>query len=914
MKQIKACLSLLLAFALLFTSLPTYAFAEKASDTQQSTEATASFSQTNPIYEDVLNPEDIRKLQESNPDFSAPHGIKPYAASGEDTENLKTFSDDLEAADHIRQELENRSASISFIYVTKEHYSTTSEYKALFDRLFELGLEETGIPTEGDYIRFQWGHWDGHISTGSDTEGNYYYQLTFDMIYYTTKEQEQTVSEEVQKVLKQLDLNGKTTFEKVQAIYHYLVTTVTYDYDTLEDNSYLLKYTAYAALINKTAICQGYAVALYRLLMEAGIPSRVIRGVSSNQNHAWNIVKLDNNLWYNADSTWDSNSYPETGVYSWFLLSQESFSNHTRDEMYQEEEFNTVYPMSSDDHPIDISNADSTLESESFFYNGTNQTPAVIIRGLTEGTDYAVSYDNNIHAGTAAATATGINGHTGSVTLPFTIKQVQNTWTSELTCKDVIYGNQPKPSASASFGDIVYTYSSDEDGTYTNEIPDDIGIWYVKATVPETADYTGLTSTVSFSIDKTIDISEGNAVLSEDTFTYDGTEKTPSVTIAGLTEGTDFAVSYSNNIHAGTAAAIITGINDYTGSITKKFIIKQAKNNWTSELTCKNITYGSKPKPSASARFGKVSYTYSSSKNGTYTDEVPTAVGTWYVKASVAKTADYAGLTAVVSFKIKAKTMSGVSAKGFTGYYDGKSHSIKVTAPSKAKVTYSTSKNGSYSSKNPSYKKAGTYKIYYKVSKTGYSTVSGSATVKIKLKQPSVTVSNTSSGVKVKWSKISGATGYRIFKKTSEGWKRIKTVTSGSTVTWTHTDVKNGSKYIYTVYAYNDNIKSTHISGKTIYRLTRPAISSLKNSSRKKMTVKWKRNTKATGYQIQYSTSSSFKSYKTTTVSKNSTLSKTISSLSKGKRYYVRIRSYKTVSNKKYYSAWSAIKNVKISK
>lgn len=788
MKKIKACLSLLLAFALLFTSVPTYALAEKASDAQQNTETassstqqnaeitasntdddttTTTFSQINPIYEDVLSLEDIQEQPGSAPDASSPYSAAPYAASGEETEDLKTFSDDLEAADHIRQELEKRSAVISFIYVTTEHYSTNSEYKALFDKLFELGLEETGVPTEGDYIRFQWGHWGGEISTGSDDEGNYYYQLTYNMTYYTTQEQEQVVSEEVQKVLNQLELDGKTTYEKIESIYHYLVTTVTYDYDNLEDTSYLLKYTAYAALINKTAICQGYAVALYRLLMEADIPARVIRGVSGNENHAWNITNIGN-YWYNADSTWDSSSYPEDGAYSWFLLSPDSFTNHVRDEMYEETDFHAAYPMGYKN------------------YDPETMTP--------------------------------------------------------------------------------------------------------------------------------IDISNETAVLDKNVVTYDGTEKTPAVTIEGLTEGTDFTVKYSNNIHAGTATATVIGLDIHVGSIPLEFTINQAQNTWTSELTCKNITYGSKPKPSASASFGKATYTYSSSKDGTYTDKVPTAVGTWYVKATVAKTADYTGLTAIASFKIKAKDMSDVSVKGFTGYYDGKSHSIKVTAPSGTKVTYSTSKSGSYSSKNPSYKKAGTYKIYYKITRTGYNTVSGSAAIKIKLKQPNVAASNTASGVKIKWSKISGATGYRIYKKTSEGWKRIKTITSGSTVTWTHKDVKNGSRYVYTVYAYNDNVRSTYMSGKTTYRLTRPTISSLKNSGSKKMTVKWNRNTKATGYQIQYSTNSSFSSYKTTSVGKNSTLSKTISSLTKGKRYYVRVRAYKTVSDKKYYSAWSAAKNVKISK
>ncbi|MGN0521626.1 MAG: leucine-rich repeat protein [Eubacterium sp.] len=79
----------------------------------------------------------------------------------------------------------------------------------------------------------------------------------------------------------------------------------------------------------------------------------------------------------------------------------------------------------------------------------------------------------------------------------------------------------------------------------------------------------------------------------------------------------------------------------------------------------------------------------------------------------------------------------------------------------------------------------------------------------------------------------------------------------------------------------------------------------------KGFTVKWKKlTTQTTGYQIQYSTSRKFTNAKTVTVSKNSTTSKTISKLSAKKKYYVRVRTYKTVDGKKIYSAWSSAKSV----
>ena len=94
------------------------------------------------------------------------------------------------------------------------------------------------------------------------------------------------------------------------------------------------------------------------------------------------------------------------------------------------------------------------------------------------------------------------------------------------------------------------------------------------------------------------------------------------------------------------------------------------------------------------------------------------------------------------------------------------------------------------------------------------------------------------------------------------------------------------------------------------------SVSKLKQGS-KKFTVKWKKQTsQTTGYQIQYSTSSKMSKAKKVTVTDNSTTSKTVKKLKKGKKYYVRVRTYKTVKingkNTKIYSGWSKVKSVKV--
>jgi len=134
----------------------------------------------------------------------------------------------------------------------------------------------------------------------------------------------------------------------------------------------------------------------------------------------------------------------------------------------------------------------------------------------------------------------------------------------------------------------------------------------------------------------------------------------------------------------------------------------------------------------------------------------------------------------------------------------------------------------------------------------------------------------------------------------------------------TYADTKantNGTKYTYKMVAKASTGDSTLSKSVAVYRVARPSISSATNSASKKMTVKWGKNAKANGYQIQYSTDKTFKSgNKAVTVTGAVTVSKVIGSLTKGKTYYVRIRTYKTVGSAKYWSVWSAAKSVKISK
>lgn len=178
------------------------------------------------------------------------------------------------------------------------------------------------------------------------------------------------------------------------------------------------------------------------------------------------------------------------------------------------------------------------------------------------------------------------------------------------------------------------------------------------------------------------------------------------------------------------------------------------------------------------------------------------------------------------------------------------------------------------------------------------------------------TVANATSYMTVSWNKVNKASGYYVYRSTNgKKFTKIATVKSANTAKYSDKKAtKNGQKYVYKVVTYyngNQTVSSAYSAAKTGYRLSTMKVSSLTNKRGKKVYIKWKKNSKSTGYQIKYVTG---KSKAKTVKASSKAKTKTISKLKKGKTYKVRIRSYKKVSNVTYYSAWSKQKSVKIKK
>lgn len=245
--------------------------------------------------------------------------------------------------------------------------------------------------------------------------------------------------------------------------------------------------------------------------------------------------------------------------------------------------------------------------------------------------------------------------------------------------------------------------------------------------------------------------------------------------------------------------------------------------------------------------------------------------------------------------KIKAVSLSSSS---YT--YDGSAKKPGVTvtdangakiASSNYSVAYSNNVKKGTATVTVTFKGnySGTVKKTFKINPAKVSNVklsSTSYTYNGKTKTPSVTVKDS------KGRKLKNGTDYTV--KYSSGRKNVGR------------------------YAVKVTFKGNYTGSKTVYYYIVPKSTSISKVSalKKGFKLSWKKQkTQTTGYQIQYSKSSKFKKAKTVNVSKNKTTSKSVKKLSSKKKYYVRVRTYKTVKidgkTKKVYSSWSKTKKVK---
>ena len=337
MRKVKRVFAWLLVLVMVMTNLPVYAAAEQTTAPQ--VEVTGS---------NLLAPEICAE--------------DPVLLMQADTSRSIDYLTIEEAALSLRGSLKSRQSEIT-LYVQVPQASVDT----VWSDVYEQAVAHTGNPDEGDYI-----HYHVHQITATPTytveDGVACVTLRYTFDYWSTAEQEAEMDTAFASLMDQLNLSGKSDYQKILSIYHYLTANITYDYTHKDDVVYKLQQTAYAALLHKTCVCQGYANLFYRMALAAGLDCRIIAGTSNDENHAWNIVKLDG-AYYNVDATWDAQGYQSGNTYGYFLRSESNFTDHTRDDKYLTDTFLAEYPMAASDYPMDVL---TNQQDGNFQYSVTN--------------------------------------------------------------------------------------------------------------------------------------------------------------------------------------------------------------------------------------------------------------------------------------------------------------------------------------------------------------------------------------------------------------------------------------------------------------------------------------------------------------------------------------------------------------
>ena len=278
----------------------------------------------------------------------------PAFAEEAHAEEYVTLGNTSDAAVYLTEHMTAREESISIAFPV----GGKTPKEAVRD-VYDSALAHTGIPDQGDYLKNTYASMHYNYTTdGSDVE------VTYTVRYRTTAEQEEAVGKRIDELRDELNIDELDDFGKIKAIYGYITSHVKYDYDNLNNPDYPIKYTAYAALFDGKAVCEGFTLLFYRMALTYGVDSRVIIGTSmySDRGHAWNLACIDG-LYYNLDCTWDAGGSPTTYVY--FLKNDAAFqSSHFRKEEFADEAFYQAYPMGEKNYALPIKFGDKVYTDE----------------------------------------------------------------------------------------------------------------------------------------------------------------------------------------------------------------------------------------------------------------------------------------------------------------------------------------------------------------------------------------------------------------------------------------------------------------------------------------------------------------------------------------------------------------------
>lgn len=253
-------------------------------------------------------------------------------------------------------------------------------------------VAHTGDPCEGDYLRYHRGgcqrEWYPSNINPNPSASTYTVTLSirFEQEYYSTADQEQAVTERLGEVTDELDLTGKSDYDKVKAIHDFICQNNAYDYANLGNDAYVTKFSAFGALIDGASVAQGYANLFYRMCLEAGVDARIVGGTADNGEgeapHVWNIARIGG-IYYFVDVTWDDFvdvTWDDFGG-NYFLKGLDSFGDdHWLDDEYLTDEFADACPISHEDY------------ERSYYDDYTDEEPSFVKASLFLGGQIGVNF------------------------------------------------------------------------------------------------------------------------------------------------------------------------------------------------------------------------------------------------------------------------------------------------------------------------------------------------------------------------------------------------------------------------------------------------------------------------------------------------------------------------------------------
>jgi hypothetical protein len=321
-------------------------------------------------------------------------------------------------------------------YFTVRYNASLSALEAATDTLINdvLAYDDPATTSDLDYLEWNMGKGEYRWAIYTPLSGSYAL-FTFSQSYRTTAAQEDSVDTSVSAILDDLGIGTGSAYAKIKAVHDYIIGHVDYD-DTLS------RFTAYDALSSGLAVCQGYALLTYKMLMELGVPVRFICGTGNSGgtsgSHAWNIVGIGQ-LWYNLDTTWDDTA----GTDAYFLRNNAAFSDHIREAEYKTDAFNAAYPMSPSDYKPDLmiqavafpQNGGAYNVGDTFTLQATITPASAADRTLSWSSSdpgvAAVDSTGSVTAvgpGTAVITAAAADGSGAAATFTVTVSDTPDVW------------------------------------------------------------------------------------------------------------------------------------------------------------------------------------------------------------------------------------------------------------------------------------------------------------------------------------------------------------------------------------------------------------------------------------------------------------------------------------------------------